>query len=81
MQGLVDLLKQCEIIEAEDNGDDGPKKKQTTKQQEETQYEGLLSLPEISNPHKTEQETELESPMDARQQGSLESGHRAPIFC
>ena len=63
MQGLVDLLKQCEIIEAEENtGEEGiSKKKQGKKAQEETQYEGLLSLPEVSGTNLKEGDEESTS--------------------
>ena len=65
LQGLVDLLRQCEII-ASDESDEKQKPK-SRKQQEEGQYEGLLSLPVDS----AEAQAEAEPPQE----------HRALIFC
>jgi len=69
LQGLVDLLRQCEIISSSDDADasiDKPGKGKSKKAQEETQYEGLLNLPD-----EDVKETVLEG----------ESKHRALIFC
>ena len=42
MLGLIELLKQCDIIKEEGDPDDKPKKGKKT----EAEYEGLICLPD-----------------------------------